>query len=85
MSALAANSRLRAATRVKKSRPQSPAAAPAPARPVRRTPDHGFDEAHGYGPGHGGPSGPGDVPAEPAPSPAPDAPEKGGEDDDEEP
>jgi hypothetical protein len=33
-----------------------------------REPDHGFDRSHGYGPGHGGPTGPGDVPAEPVPS-----------------
>jgi hypothetical protein len=25
--------------------------------------DQGFGESHGYGPGHGGPSGPGDVPS----------------------
>jgi hypothetical protein len=83
----------RLGARVKKPRsptsavpPEAPPARPSPAvHPVPRTPDHGFDEAHGYGPGHGGPSGPGDVPAEPAPGPAPDAPEKSGEDDDEEP
>jgi hypothetical protein len=28
--------------------------------------DQGYDESHGYGPGHGGPSGPGDAPADPA-------------------
>lgn len=46
-------------------KPRSPAAPPTEAD---REPDHGFDRSHGYGPGHGGPSGPGDVPAEPAPS-----------------
>jgi hypothetical protein len=41
--------------------------APARVEKPKRPPDHGFDESHGYGPSHGGPSGPGDVPADPAP------------------
>ncbi len=35
--------------------------------PVER--DNGFNESHGYAPGHGGPSGPGDVPSPPQSSP----------------
>ena len=32
-------------------------------------PDKGYEQSHGYGPSHGGPSGPGDAPARPAPEP----------------
>jgi hypothetical protein len=54
-----------AATKAARTRP----ARRVSARPekARRPPDHGFDESHGYGPSHGGPSGPGDIPADPAP------------------
>ncbi len=46
-------------------------------------PDHGFDESHGYGPAHGGPSGPGDVPADRAPDAGEkNKPDDGDEDDD---
>jgi len=31
---------------------------------VGREPDLGYGESHGYGPAHGGPSGPGDAPAD---------------------
>lgn len=34
---------------------------PAPATP--REPDQGYNESHGYGPAHGGPTSPGDAPA----------------------
>jgi hypothetical protein len=44
--------------------------------------DDGFGESHGYGPSHGGPSGPGDVPAdETAAGPAKAPPPSGDEDD----
>ena len=39
---------------------------PANERPSKLTPqekDAGYNESHGYGPGHGGPSGPGDAPS----------------------
>jgi len=29
----------------------------------RAEPDGGYEESHGYGPSHGGPTGPGDAPA----------------------
>jgi hypothetical protein len=43
-------------------------------RPKTRSPmtqpDGGYEESHGYGPSHGGPTGPGDAPA------TPDAPDR---------
>jgi hypothetical protein len=33
-------------------------------RPETLEPDSGYGASHGYAPGHGGPSGPGDVPAD---------------------
>jgi hypothetical protein len=61
--------------------PPTPAKPPTPptqtpaAKPEERLPkDKGFDASHGYGPAHGGPSGPGDTPAKPnvaAPAPPP--------------
>ena len=51
----------------------------APAKPEDTPKDKGFDASHGYGPAHGGPSGPGDTPAKTAepeqiapPAPPPD-------------
>ena len=52
----------------------------APTKPEEMPKDKGFDASHGYGPAHGGPSGPGDTPAKPAkpeqvaPAPPPDEP-----------
>lgn len=50
--------------------------------PVAREPDLGYGESHGYGPAHGGPSGPGDAPADEAPAPPsappPEAPDESG-------
>jgi len=40
--------------------------APAASAPPLREPDLGYGESHGYGPAHGGPSGPGDAPADEA-------------------
>jgi hypothetical protein len=31
--------------------------------PAKTQPDAGYGKSHGYGPAHGGPSGPGDAPA----------------------
>jgi hypothetical protein len=50
------------------SRKREPAATPA----EKPQPDAGYEESHGYGPSHGGPSGPGDAPAQPSGAPAPD-------------
>lgn len=36
--------------------------------------DLGYNESHGYGPSHGGPTGPGDAPADPSDLPPPPAP-----------
>jgi hypothetical protein len=47
--------------------------------PEEKQPDEGYDESHGYGPAHGGPTGPGDAPAKKSPVPPPPR-----EDDDEE-
>lgn len=41
--------------------------------------DKGFGKSHGYSPGHGGPSGPGDAPANPS-APHPKAPKDPSED-----
>lgn len=49
----------------KKKRHKKAAAHAAPATP--REPDQGFNESHGYGPSHGGPTSPGDSPAAEAP------------------
>jgi hypothetical protein len=49
------------------SRKHKPAGPPA----EKPQPDSGYEESHGYGPSHGGPSGPGDAPAEPSGAPAP--------------
>jgi hypothetical protein len=47
---------------------QKPRGAP----PEKPQPDAGYEESHGYGPSHGGPSGPGDAPATtPARAPTP--------------
>ena len=55
--------------------PTLPSATPKPAAKSEELPkDKGFDASHGYGPAHGGPSGPGDSPAKPqqaAPAPPP--------------
>jgi hypothetical protein len=66
--------RPRRATRRRPSRALAPRATPTPAEP-----DLGFGESHGYGPAHGGPTGPGDAPgplapAEPEPTAAPAPP-----------
>ena len=54
---------------------------PVPDRPSKLTPqehDEGYNDSHGYGPGHGGPTGPGDAPSKQPPSvvPADDPTEK---------
>jgi hypothetical protein len=44
--------------------------------------DQGFGESHGYSPSHGGPSGPGDAPADPKKAPkAPPDPSSSADDD----
>lgn len=45
------------------------------ASPTPREPDQGYNESHGYGPSHGGPTSPGDAPAADAPI-APKPPEE---------
>jgi len=42
---------------------------PAATTPTQEA-DLGYGESHGYGPGHGGPSGPGDAPARDVPPPS---------------
>jgi hypothetical protein len=42
-----------------------------PADTMPHEPDLGYGESHGYGPAHGGPTGPGDAPAAPLPRDAP--------------
>jgi hypothetical protein len=76
---------LRRSRRATRRRPPRGAARPAA---VQREPDLGYGESHGYGPAHGGPSGPGDAPADDAPAPpsAPPAePESDDDDDDDKP
>lgn len=58
--------RSRRATRRKPSRDATRAHAPTP-MPVE--PDQGYGESHGYGPAHGGPTGPADAPAPEATGP----------------
>ncbi|XYI03479.1 hypothetical protein ACMHYB_28390 [Sorangium sp. So ce1128] len=55
--------------------------APPPSReaPAREEADLGYGESHGYAPGHGGPTGPGDAPAPARAAPEP-SPERAGSD-----
>jgi hypothetical protein len=48
--------------------------------PSEKEADGGYEEGHGYGPGHGGPTGPGDAPAKKEPD-APPPPDDDDEDD----
>jgi hypothetical protein len=50
-----------------------------PDRPTDPTPDErdvGYSQSHGYGPGHGGPSGPGDAPSKQAATVVPIEPDE---------
>jgi len=46
-----------------------------PTEPIAKEPDLGYGESHGYGPAHGGPSGPGDAPAATGPTSSRDVPD----------
>jgi hypothetical protein len=51
---------IRRSQRTPRRRPRAPLTRPL----LPHEPDLGYGESHGYGPAHGGPTGPGDAPAE---------------------
>jgi hypothetical protein len=54
-----------------------------PSPPEEHQPDKGYEESHGYGPSHGGPTGPGDAPAKLPEKEAPVDPDDSHDDEDE--